>query len=91
MKRKRKVFKPSIERDAPGRYRIDLSGAKLDPVPVTIPMLLWCPECHVRHIDRGEWTARTHHTHACQSCGHVWRPAIVPTIGVQFLPGFKNE
>jgi hypothetical protein len=21
----------------------------------------------------------------------VWRPAIVPTVGVLFLPGFKNE
>jgi hypothetical protein len=21
----------------------------------------------------------------------VWRPAIVPTVGVQFLPGFKDE
>lgn len=54
-------------------------------------MLLWCPECHKRHIDLGEFETKEHHTHACQFCGHVWRPAIVPTKGVQFLPGFKNQ
>lgn len=58
---------------------------------VPIPMLLWCPECGERHVDRGEFaTTRTHHTHACQHCGHVWRPALVATVGVQFLPGFKD-
>lgn len=56
-----------------------------------IPMLLWCPECSKRHVDEGEFAAKPHHTHACQHCGHVWRPAIVPTCGVQFLPGFKSE
>jgi hypothetical protein len=55
-----------------------------------IPMLLWCPSCGERHIDAGEFATREHHTHACQSCGVVWRPAIVPTVGVQFLPGFKD-
>jgi predicted RNA-binding Zn-ribbon protein involved in translation (DUF1610 family) len=56
-----------------------------------IPMLLWCPECGARHIDEGEFATKVHHTHACQSCGMVWRPAVVPTCGVNFLPGFKNE
>ena len=56
-----------------------------------IPMLLWCPNCGSRHIDAGEFATRVHHTHACQSCGMVWRPAVVPTVGVLFLPGFKNE
>ncbi len=54
-------------------------------------MLLHCPMCGARHIDAGEFATKVHHTHACQSCGHVWRPAIVATVGVQFLPGFKNE
>lgn len=54
------------------------------------PMLLWCPECGHRHIDRGKYATRIHHTHACQICGAVWRPAIVATVGVQFLPGFKD-
>jgi rubredoxin len=56
-----------------------------------IPMLLHCPLCNERHIDEGDFVTRSHHTHACQKCGHVWRPAIVATVGVRFLPGFKNE
>ncbi len=56
-----------------------------------VPMLLWCPECVTRHVDVGEFATKLHHTHACQECGNVWRPAIVSTVGVQFLPGFKNE
>lgn len=47
--------------------------------------------CGVLHIDEGEFATKLHHTHACQSCGHVWRPAIECTVGVQFLPGFKNK
>lgn len=58
-----------------------------DP-PVRIPMLLWCPMCHTRHIDDGEFARKAHHTHACQSCGFVWRPAVECTQGVQFLPGY---
>lgn len=56
-----------------------------------IPMLLWCPECGERHIDKGEFATRLHHTHSCQGCGMTWRPAVVHTVGVQFLPGFKDE
>lgn len=56
-----------------------------------IPMIIYCPMCKARHIDEGEFATKAHHTHACQRCGHVWRPAIVPTVGVQFLPGFKNS
>lgn len=55
-----------------------------------IPMRLNCPGCHTLHIDEGEFATKPHHTHACQQCGMTWRPAIVPTVGVQFLPGFKN-
>lgn len=56
-----------------------------------IPMRLHCPSCGALHIDVGEFATKVHHTHACQGCGMVWRPAVVPTVGVQFLPGFKNE
>ncbi len=58
-----------------------------------VPMLLVCPDprCCMRHIDEGDFATKPHHTHACQSCGMVWRPALGPTVGVQFLPGFKNE
>lgn len=57
---------------------------------VPVPMILNCPTCGARHIDAGEFATKVHHTHACQSCGMVWRPAVVETVGVQFLPGFKN-
>lgn len=58
-----------------------------------IPMILFCPMCHTRHVDKGDFATRPHHTHACQSetCGFVWRPAKHTTIGVQHLPGFKDD
>jgi len=55
-----------------------------------IPMILHCPICRERHVDKGIFAQKPHHTHACQYCGFVWRPAIVCTVGVQFLPGFKD-
>lgn len=58
-----------------------------------VPMLLTCPACSARHIDEGrtdENATKSHHTHACQKCGMVWRPALTFTFGVQFLPGFKD-
>ena len=64
-----------------------MTEATADP----IPMLLWCPECGQRHIDQGEFATKAHHTHACQGCGMVWRPAVPATVGVWFLPGFKDE
>jgi predicted RNA-binding Zn-ribbon protein involved in translation (DUF1610 family) len=59
--------------------------------PEAVPSLLWCPACGERHIDVGEFATKPHHTHACQSCGMTWRPAVVHTVGVRFLPGFRNE
>lgn len=56
-----------------------------------VPMRLHCPECKVLHLDVGAFATKPHHTHACQHCGNVWRPALVATVGVQFLPGFKND
>ncbi len=56
-----------------------------------IPMRLHCPECKAIHIDAGDFVTKPHHTHACQLCGNVWRPALVPTVGVRFLPGFRDE
>lgn len=75
-----------------GRARVFLREYDLLPPDkrLPIPMRLLCPACHVLHIDEGDFAVEPHHTHACQSCGMVWRPAIAPTVGVQFLPGFKN-
>jgi rubredoxin len=64
------------------------ADAKNPPAP--IPMHIVCPICKARHIDEGEFATKVHHTHSCQKCGLTWRPAVVPTVGVQFLPGFKN-
>lgn len=67
-----------------------LSNPPATSVAPPIPMLLTCPACGARHIDAGDFVTKVHHTHACQRCGMVWRPAIVPTVGVRFLPGFKD-
>lgn len=56
-----------------------------------IPMILTCPACSARHIDEGKHATTPHKTHACQACGMLWAPALVPTCGVQFLPGCKND
>lgn len=70
----------------------DASGVSTRAIqPTSIHMLLWCPGCGRRHIDRGLFAVRAHHTHACQFCGMVWRPAIQETVGVQFLPGYRDE
>lgn len=57
----------------------------------TIPVILHCPQCGERHIDEQEFLEVAHHTHACQGCGFVWRPAKVNTHGVRFLPGYSNS
>ena len=66
-------------------------GGVILSLQAPIPMRLPCPACGALHVDEGAFAFQAHHTHACQHCGMVWRPALVPTVGVQFLPGFKNE
>lgn len=90
-------FSVSVKFFATCTFRIKLCGHRVgpgfvNPLPSTaIPMILYCPICHARHVDEGDYSTKEHHTHACQNCGNCWRPAIVPTVGVQFLPGFKND
>lgn len=62
----------------------------LQPVQEPIPMRLLCEHCHAQHVDKGRFATHPHHTHTCQFCGLTWRPAKVYTVGVQFLPGFKD-
>lgn len=33
-------------------------------------------------IEKREWSNPPHRSHLCSGCGHVWRPADVPTNGV---------
>ena len=61
-----------------------------------IDMILHCPNCGMQHIDEPEgegddeatikrldvWTNPPHRSHLCHGCGHIWRPADVPTNGV---------
>lgn len=63
----------------------------------TLDMVLHCPKCGMQHIDRRDtpedgadwndpeiaWTNPPHRSHLCAGCGHIWRPADVPTNGVQ--------
>lgn len=56
----------------------------------SINMLLFCPRCHVQHIDAPDarsvdWVNPPHRSHLCHSCGTIWRPADVPTNGVARL------
>lgn len=60
---------------------------QVQPVPMRLP----CPSCGELHVDEGEFATKEHHTHACQFCGQVWRPALISTVGVRFLPGFKDD
>jgi hypothetical protein len=71
------------------RNRLHTAEHKVKESDEPIPMILHCPSCHVRHIDT-VYSPKIHHSHACQHCGAVWRPAKVATVGVQFLPGFKD-
>lgn len=72
------------------RFSVPMDEQLHTPLAPSIPMILNCPACGARHVDAGRFATHPHHTHACQQCGMVWRPAIVPTVGVQFLPGFKD-
>jgi hypothetical protein len=56
-----------------------------------IPMILFCPVCNERHIDKGKFAVAVHKSHSCQSCGFTWSPCHRPTVGVLFLPGYKDE
>lgn len=81
-----------VQLDSLDKFTVDkFTAAGLVRTDAAIPMLLWCPECGARHVDAGEFATKLHHTHACQTCGHVWRPALIHTVGVQFLPGFKDK
>lgn len=72
------------------RASVELEEALEAEIVSPIPMRLLCPACGALHVDEGEFASKPHHTHACQECGNVWRPAIVPTVGVRFLSGFRN-
>lgn len=59
--------------------------ARWATVPTPIPMVMHCPRCAFKHIDKpeGDWLNPPHRSHLCASCGHIWRPADYPTEGVE--------
>ena len=44
---------------------------------------IWGSAMHSPVVEVGGWTNPPHRSHLCHGCGHVWRPADVPTNGVQ--------
>lgn len=60
-----------------------------------VPMVLHCPACNTQHIDKPEpergWDNPPHKSHLCHGCGIVWRPADVPTVGVESVTSRGNK
>lgn len=78
--------------------KVMLAAAPAAQVAEPIPMILLCPSCGKQHIDAPEtrdipsgngfaevadWTNPPHRSHLCHACGCIWRPADVPTVGVE--------
>lgn len=40
---------------------------------------------------RSGWNNRPHRSHLCHGCGHIWRPADVPTNGVAAIKTKGND
>lgn len=59
--------------------------------PVPIPMILFCPNCGVQHIDAADRTEWCILSHVCTYCRHQWRPADVPTNGVKEIKTLGNK
>lgn len=52
-----------------------------------IPMVLYCPNCGMQHIDKADpphWLNPPHRSHLCP-CGWQWRPSDTPTTGIAAL------
>lgn len=70
----------------PAVYSAMIAAAPTPPAQEPIPMVLHCQKCGTQHIDAPEesagWANPPHRSHLCHACGHIWRPADVPTTGV---------
>lgn len=69
--------------------------AQVEQAAKPIDMVLHCPACGMQHVDAPSptdgqnlrmWSNPPHKSHLCRTedggCGHIWRPADVPTNGV---------
>jgi hypothetical protein len=73
----------------PARRRIVYASTVAAP-EAPIPMILHCPRCTYQHVDEPDertegWANPPHRSHLCHWCGHIWRPADVPTEGVKAI------
>ena len=54
-----------------------------------IKMILHCPRCEAKHVDAPDPALGRnnppHRSHLCGNCQFVWRPADVPTEGVEAI------
>lgn len=71
----------------------EANSAHIRTSQAPIDMLLNCSKCGRQHVDQIEhsitpgrmsldWSKHPHTSHLCHGCGFVWRPADVPTNGV---------
>ena len=91
------AFKQAFHKGAGGSYEADVyAGLKAAFAAMPpIDMVLHCPKCGMQHIDAADdhpelrdlrakpWDNPPHRSHLCHGCGHIWRPADVPTNGVR--------
>lgn len=82
-------------RDAAKAFEAEIQTLRARISDLEKPVALWlsCPQCSTRHVDVGEYATKPHVAHTCQNkaCGLTWRPAVVATVGVQFLPGSEDD
>lgn len=82
---------PGAKPDLHWKHLNEFAAAIEAEVRATVPidMVLHCPNCGTQHIDSEElcegtsWDNPPHRSHLCHACGHIWRPADVPTNGVK--------
>jgi predicted house-cleaning noncanonical NTP pyrophosphatase (MazG superfamily) len=66
--------------------RGDFSHGVVMTIAPAVPMVLHCPKCGEKHVDRGVFgTTHVHRTHLCSGCGHTWKPFPYATVGVESL------
>lgn len=74
------------------------NGVKYVRADIPVDIVTHCEKCGLQHVDAVEelpmplpgsslegsagWTNPPHRSHLCHGCGHIWRPADVPTNGV---------
>lgn len=50
-----------------------------------LAMILFCPSCGTKHVDKGEWATKKHKKHLCETCSFEWQPSLINTVGVEAL------